>query len=113
MKYGQTLHRRSIPEWGPCMFPRLTRNMELTRIDNVDYNDIKHLIKARTTKGQATAISIPGHGDENAALEEFEEQLYVEFEDQHQRINLFVKSKAGEIQRRLSTCVRQFYRAAV
>jgi hypothetical protein len=92
---------------GPTYVPQ-TRNARttLTREDNVDYNEIKYLIKARTTKGQATAISIPGYGNENAALDEFEEQLYDEFCDQHQRINLFVKSKAGEIQRRLSECIR-------
>ncbi|KAH0555773.1 hypothetical protein GP486_006283 [Trichoglossum hirsutum] len=86
MKYGQTLHQRSIPEWGSY---------------NVEYNEIKHLIKVRTTRDQAHAISIPGRGNENAALNEFEEELYSELCEQHQRIDLFVASKSGEISRRL------------
>ena len=68
----------------------------------MDYNDIKHLIKVRTTKGQADAVSIPGQGHDSKALQEFEEELYAELYEQHQRIDLFVQSKSGEITRRLS-----------
>jgi hypothetical protein len=71
--------------------------------DNVEYNEIKHLIKVRTTRDQAHAISIPGRGNgENATLNEFEDELYAELSEQHQRIDLFVFSKSGEISRRLS-----------
>ena len=71
--------------------------------DNVEYNEIKHLIKARTTRDQAHAISIPGRGNgENIALKEFEDELYSELSEQHQRIDLFVFSKSGEVSRRLS-----------
>ncbi|KAI9835528.1 MAG: hypothetical protein M1819_001979 [Sarea resinae] len=88
MKYGESLQQRSIPEWGPY---------------NVDYDEIKQLIKARTTKDHAQAIVIPGssHGDDKA-LQEFENDLYAELCEQHQRINLFVRSKSGEISRRLA-----------
>ncbi|KAH0533875.1 hypothetical protein FGG08_007505 [Glutinoglossum americanum] len=93
MKYGQTLQQRSIPEWGPY---------------NVEYNDIKYLIKVRTTRDQAHAISIPGRGNgENTALVEFEDELYAELSEQHQRIDLFVFSKSGEISRRLNHLDRQ------
>ncbi|KAI9701534.1 MAG: hypothetical protein M1836_001590 [Candelina mexicana] len=92
MKYGQTLHQRSIPEWGPY---------------NVDYNDIKHLIRIRTTRGQAQAISIPGRSDEGQALKEFEDELFTELLEQHDRIGLFVRSKSGEIERRLKHLHRQ------
>ncbi|KAA6410368.1 MAG: hypothetical protein FRX48_05789 [Lasallia pustulata] len=92
MKYGDTLHQRSIPEWGTY---------------NVDYNDIKHLIKVRTTRGQAEAVSIPGHGHESKALRDFEEELYAELHEQHQRIDLFVQSKSGEIARRLTHLHKQ------
>jgi hypothetical protein len=68
----------------------------------VEYNEIKHLIKARTTRDQAHAISIPGRGNgENTALKEFEDELYSELSEQHQRIDLFVFSKSGEVSRRL------------
>lgn len=61
------------------------------------------MIKVRTTRGQAEAVSIPGHGHESKALRDFEEELYAELHEQHQRIDLFVQSKSGEIARRLST----------
>ncbi|KAI9709169.1 MAG: hypothetical protein M1812_007754 [Candelaria pacifica] len=76
--------------------------MNPIRLDNVDYNDIKHLIKARTTRGQAQAISIPGRSDEDKALKDFEDELFTELFEQHHRIGLFVLSKSGEIERRLS-----------
>ncbi|KAL8869128.1 MAG: hypothetical protein Q9174_004501 [Haloplaca sp. 1 TL-2023] len=69
--------------------------------DNVDYNDLKRLIKIRTTRGQGEALTIPGHENEAKALQGFENEFYSELKDQHQRVDLFVQSKAGEIQRRL------------
>ncbi|KAL9001104.1 MAG: hypothetical protein Q9169_000287, partial [Polycauliona sp. 2 TL-2023] len=92
MKYGQTLQQRSIPEWENY---------------NVDYNDLKRLIKARTTRGQGEALSIPGHGTEAKALKAFETEFYHELNDQHQRVDLFVQSKSGEISRRLLHLDRQ------
>ena len=71
-------------------------------LDNIDYNDIKHLIKVHTTKDQAQATTIPGHENEARALREFEDELYNELLQQHSRIDLFVQSKSGEIVRRLS-----------
>ena len=73
--------------------------------DNVDYNEIKNLIKIRTTKVQAQAISIQDH--EGIRLKEFEDELYNELYEQHQRVNLFVQSKSGEISRRLSHLHKQ------
>lgn len=75
--------------------------------DNVDYNEIKHLIKIRTSKSPGRAIAIPGRGDESEAPAAFEKELYQELLDQHQRIDLFVKSKSGEIGRRLDHLRRQ------
>lgn len=72
-------------------------------LDNVDYNDIKRLIKIHTTKGQARATVIPGKQNEAIAIQKFEDELYVELYEQHQRIDLFVRSKSGEIARRLCT----------
>ncbi|TKA78414.1 hypothetical protein B0A49_01378 [Cryomyces minteri] len=92
MKYGETLRQRSIPEWGHY---------------NVDYDDIKQLIKEHTTPGTGKALSIPGQGDSSAR--EFENNLFDIFADQHQRIDLFVKSKTGEIQRRLSHLSKQVH----
>ncbi|MCJ1475307.1 hypothetical protein MMC13_003969 [Lambiella insularis] len=95
MKYGQTLQQRSIPEWAAY---------------NVDYNEIKHLIKCRTTRSHGQAISIPGQGHEGRASAEFEEELYAELSDQHQRIDLFVRSKTGETERRLQYLLKQILR---
>ncbi|KAF2142647.1 uncharacterized protein K452DRAFT_297901 [Aplosporella prunicola CBS 121167] len=94
MKYGDTLRQRSIPQWGPY---------------NVDYDEIKHLIKEHTTPGQGKALSIPGQGEESER--HFEDELFVTLADEYRRIDLFVKSKSGEIERRLnhiSKQVRQF-----
>lgn len=67
--------------------------------DNIDYDDIKHFIKENTTPGKGKSVSVPGRGEDK--LFEFENALFHILQDQHERINLFVKSKAGEIQRRL------------
>jgi SPX domain protein involved in polyphosphate accumulation len=69
--------------------------------DNIDYNSLKHHIKARTTKDQATAIAIPGRP--NTALAKFEDEFYSELCRQHDRVDLFVASKADELARRLRT----------
>ncbi|PHH75410.1 hypothetical protein CDD83_4406 [Cordyceps sp. RAO-2017] len=84
MKYGQQLEHESVPEW---------------RLHNLDYNSLKHEIKAHTTRDQATAMAIPGHRD--MALSRFEDSLYIELDRQHNRLDLFVTSKADEISRRL------------
>lgn len=44
-------------------------------------------------------MSIPGHDD--IALQKFENMFYAELWDQHDRVDLFVKSKADECSRRL------------
>lgn len=71
--------------------------------DNIDYDDIKHYIKEHTTPGNGTSISIPGAGD--ARGKELEDSLFGILQQQHQRITLFVRSKAGEIERRLGKTV--------
>ncbi|KAF2004945.1 hypothetical protein P154DRAFT_425413 [Amniculicola lignicola CBS 123094] len=84
MKYGDTLRQRSIPEWGHY---------------NIDYDYLKDLIKHQTTPGAGKALSIPGQGEttERAFLDTFFKVL----KGQHERINLFIKSKTGEIAHRL------------
>ncbi|KAK5138366.1 hypothetical protein LTR08_003427 [Meristemomyces frigidus] len=82
MKYGETLRQRSVPAWSHY---------------NIDYDDIKQFIKEQTSNGKA--ISVPSRDDET--LQDFEKSLFVILADQHQRIDLFVRSKAGEIRRRL------------
>lgn len=67
--------------------------------DNIDYNSLKHFIKVHTTRDQATAIAIPGRPD--AALQKFEQELFAELCRQHDRVDLFVSSKADEISRRM------------
>jgi len=72
------------------------------RADNIDYNSLKHHIKVHTTKNQATAIAIPGR--QGTGLRTFEDELYAELCRQHDRVDLFVSSKADEIARRLREC---------
>jgi SPX domain protein involved in polyphosphate accumulation len=69
------------------------------RSDNVDYNALKHLLKVHTTRDQGQAVAIPGHVD--TALQKFEEQFFNELQNQHDRVELFVTSKADEVNRRL------------
>lgn len=92
MKYGETLQQRSIPAW---------------RNHNIDYDEIKKVIRKRTSAGNGESVSVPGRGDEK--LLQFETELSDIFTQQHERINLFVKSKAGEIKRRLEHAKRQLH----
>lgn len=84
MKYGENFQAQSVPQWAPY---------------NVDYNELKNLIKVNTTRDQAQAIAIPGQ--ENTKLQIFEDSFYNELSNQHDRVDLFVRSKADEIERRL------------
>ncbi|PSN63869.1 hypothetical protein BS50DRAFT_499556 [Corynespora cassiicola Philippines] len=84
MKYGDTLRQRSIPEWGHF---------------NIDYDYLKDLIKHQTTPGTGVAVSIPGQGETTERA--FGTTFFRVLKTQHDRINLFIKSKSGEIERRL------------
>nr|POE85518.1 hypothetical protein CFP56_43834 [Quercus suber] len=77
----------------------------MRRIDNIDYDDIKLFIKDQTTRGEGKSVSIPGQPDER--LLAFENSLFGILADQHHRIDLFVRSKAGEIKRRLDHAKKQ------
>ncbi|PNP57331.1 hypothetical protein FNYG_15224 [Fusarium nygamai] len=95
MKFGEQLERESVPEWN---------------LHNLDYNSLKHEIKLHTTRDQATAMAIPGRKDE--ALSRFEDGFYMELGRQHQRLHLFVLSKADEISRRLEYLAKNIDRWA-
>jgi hypothetical protein len=102
MKYGATLRQHSIPAWAHrehLSFPANCTSFALTSPDNIDYDDVKHYIKENTTAGNGNSISIPGAGD--ARGKELEDNLSGILQQQHQRISLFVRSKTGEIERRL------------
>ncbi|KAH6842542.1 SPX domain-containing protein [Chaetomium sp. MPI-CAGE-AT-0009] len=93
MKYGEQFEQESVPQWS---------------LHNIDYNSLKHHIKVHTTKDQATAIAIPGRP--NTALRRFEDDFYSELCRQHDRVDLFVSSKADEIARRLQHLSNQIHR---
>ncbi|KAL2129499.1 hypothetical protein VTI74DRAFT_7667 [Chaetomium olivicolor] len=93
MKYGEQFEQESVPQWS---------------LHNIDYNSLKHHIKVHTTKDQATAIAIPGQP--NRVLGKFEDDLYQELCRQHDRVGLFVTSKADEIARRLQHLSNQVHR---
>ncbi|KAG9234377.1 hypothetical protein BJ875DRAFT_15688 [Amylocarpus encephaloides] len=86
MKYGENLQARSVPQWAPY---------------NVDYDALKHLIKANTTRDAGQAVAIPGQVD--TTLQRFEDRFFNELSNQHDRAGLFVRSKADEITRRLQS----------
>ncbi|KFY04759.1 hypothetical protein O988_00524, partial [Pseudogymnoascus sp. VKM F-3808] len=92
MKYGQALYERSVPQWAPY---------------NIDYNELKSLIRTHTTPPPGSSHSntsqpvvIPGQPDEE--LSNFEALFARELGAQHARVDLFVRSKADEFRRRLS-----------
>ena len=128
MKYGEQFERESVPGWSLRTFflsflalliyalclsreswvclplvsetDGLINSLLLCKLtDNIDYNSLKHHIKVHTTRDQATAIAIPGHHD--APLAKFEDDLFAELCRQHDRVDMFVTSKADEISRRL------------
>jgi SPX domain protein involved in polyphosphate accumulation len=68
-------------------------------LDNIDYDYLKDLIKHQTTPGTNKAVSIPGQGESSERA--FGESFLHVLQAQHDRINLFVRSKSGEIERRL------------
>jgi SPX domain protein involved in polyphosphate accumulation len=67
--------------------------------DNIDYDYLKDLIKHQTTPGTNKAVSIPGQGESTERA--FRETFLHVLQAQHDRINLFIRSKSGEIERRL------------
>lgn len=81
---------------------RSLRTNNSDHADNIDYDEVKHFIKENTTPSKGKSISVPGRGDDK--LREFQDELFDILADQHQRIDLFVRSKSGEIQRRLGKC---------
>jgi hypothetical protein len=84
-----------------CLRLRLARKgISADRIpDNIDYDYLKDLIKHQTTPGTNKAVSIPGQGE--STERQFRETFLQVLQAQHDRINLFVRSKSGEIERRL------------
>lgn len=72
-------------------------------IENVAYDSIKQLIKDHTSPGKGQAVTIPGKGD--SVDDTFEDQLFIVFAEQHDNVNLFVRSKSGEIDRRLGKSI--------
>lgn len=85
MKFGETLHQRSVPKWASY---------------NLNYNELKRLIKLRTTNGAPSPVPIPGQTDHRWSL--LEDELYGVLKDQYDNIALFLRSKYGEIERRLA-----------
>ena len=108
MKYGQTFQEESVPQWAHCKsdlrvswvyLKHMTQPTDCVPSDNVDYDRLKNLIKANTTRDQARALAIPGHAD--STLERFEDQFFEELCSEHDRPDLFIKSKVDEINCRL------------
>jgi SPX domain protein involved in polyphosphate accumulation len=90
MKFGETLSRRSVPQW---------------RTHDLEYDEIKTLIKVQTSS-------------QDGCSREFEKTLLGVLDSELERvqpfstgvadvqIDEFVRCKAGEIERRLSACQR-------
>ncbi|ODQ68333.1 hypothetical protein NADFUDRAFT_48979 [Nadsonia fulvescens var. elongata DSM 6958] len=87
MKYGQELSRRSVPEW---------------KAYNLDYNEIKFIIK------QVTTLESRLKNDDKTKVytARGENRLFEALKEQYNNISLFVKSKTGEIDRRIEMCTK-------
>jgi SPX domain protein involved in polyphosphate accumulation len=75
--------------------------------DNIDYDYLKDLIKQNTTPGNGKAVSIPGQGATTERA--FSDTFFKVLKAQHDRINLFIKSKSGEVERRLDYIGKQLH----
>ena len=107
MKFGDTLRERSIPQWAyrkSIEFAGCPSDM-LKRFstDNIDYDDLKRMVKHNTTSTHNQPRFIPGQGNEAKASKEFENELYRQLSEQHERVGRFVQSKADELACRLGT----------
>jgi hypothetical protein len=71
---------------------------------------LKHLIKERTTNIKTNPVAIPGQGPASDAWTQLESELFPILWQQHDRVSLFIKSKYGEITRRLDQVDRQLRR---
>jgi SPX domain protein involved in polyphosphate accumulation len=83
----------------PRFFLANNRHELTIDLDNIDYDYLKDLIKHQTTPGTNKAVSIPGQGE--STERQFRDTFLQVLQTQHDRINLFVRSKSGEIERRL------------
>ena len=82
-------------------------------LDNLDYDELKQLIKERTSNIQTNPVSIPGQAPSDKRWTNLDKELFPILWDQHERVSLFAKSKYGEIERRLDHVemqLRQFAR---
>lgn len=59
------------------------------------------MIKDHTTDGDTQPRCIPGKSAEIETSKGFEDQFYGQLLQEHERADLFVRSKAGEIERKL------------
>lgn len=75
MKYGSELSQRSVPEW---------------KSHNLDYDEIKNIIKRATT--------------DDAKDPTTEQHVLDALKNEFEHISLFVRSKTGEIDRRIIHC---------
>lgn len=85
MKFGDTLYQRSVSKWAAY---------------NLNYNELKQLIKQRTSAGAPSPVPIPGQSDHRWSL--LEDELYSILKEQYEHIAMFLCSKYGEIERRLA-----------
>ncbi|KIX04675.1 uncharacterized protein Z518_05545 [Rhinocladiella mackenziei CBS 650.93] len=90
MKFGETLYQRSVPKWAAY---------------NFKYNEIKHLIKNKTSAGVAVPVDIPTQG--KSRWEELDNQLFKVLQAEYDNVTLFLRSKQGEIERRLAHLEKQ------
>lgn len=108
MKFGDTLRERSIPQWAYRESNQLTWFLVVLRLisgatDNIDYDDLKQMVKDHTVSAPSHPLFIPGQGGEAKAIKDFEDEMYGQLLQQHDRVGLFVQSKAGELARKLGT----------
>lgn len=94
MKFGEALYQRSVPKWAAY---------------NFKYNDLKYLIKAKTSAGQAVPVHMTT--DDKSRWEELENELLRQLKDEYEHVTLFLRCKQGEIERRLKYLGKEIRKA--
>lgn len=90
MKFGEEIAARSVPRWASY---------------NVKYNELKYLIKQRTSAGSSLPISVPTAG--SSRWQDLENELYPIINREYENVSLFLRTKQGEIGRRLAYLEKQ------
>jgi hypothetical protein len=71
-------------------------------VENIEYDEIKRLIKAKTTGSDGNPIPLPPTGEDAVRVDQLRNEAYEKLVNEHQRLGFFWKAHATEVLLRLS-----------